>query len=118
MLQELHGGIVGGHFFFDIIMRKILDVGYWLLTIIPNVHEYYKSCDQCRQTCNLLTKNLTKLVITLLEKPFQKWGLDFIGLIKLARNLSKLHTWRHKKDYKTSMCHDATNKTMPNDNNK
>jgi hypothetical protein len=29
MLQELHGRVVGGHFFFDIIMKKIMDVGYW-----------------------------------------------------------------------------------------
>ncbi len=118
MLQELHGRVVGGHFFFDIIMKKILDVGYWQLMIIQNVHEYCKTCDQCQQTCNLLMQNLTKLVITLLEKPFQKWGLDFIGLIKPARKLSKLHTWRHKRDYETPMCSDATNKTMPNGNNK
>jgi hypothetical protein len=31
---------------------------------------------------------LAKLVTTLLEKPFQKWGLDFIGLVKLASKLS------------------------------
>jgi hypothetical protein len=58
------------------------------------------------------------LVITLFEKPFQKWGLDFFGLIKLASKLSTLHTWHHKRDYKNPMCSDATNKTMPNDNNK
>jgi len=28
------------------------------------------------------TKSLTKLVITLPEKPFMKWGLDFISSIK------------------------------------
>jgi hypothetical protein len=31
---------------------------------------------------------MTKLIITLLEKPFQKWGLDFIGPIKLASHYS------------------------------
>jgi hypothetical protein len=30
----------------------------------------------------MLTQNLAKLVITLLEKPFQKWGLDFIGHVE------------------------------------
>jgi hypothetical protein len=33
---------------------------------------------------NLLTHNLAKLVIILLEKSFQKWGFDFIEPIKLA----------------------------------
>jgi hypothetical protein len=31
---------------------------------------------------------LAKLVTTLLEKPFQKWGLDFIGHVKLASKMS------------------------------
>jgi hypothetical protein len=35
----------------------------------------------------MLMQNLTKLIIILLEKPFQKWGLDFIGPIKLASRL-------------------------------
>jgi hypothetical protein len=35
-----------------------------------------------------LTQNLAKLVTTLLEKPFQKWGLDFIGHVKPTRKLS------------------------------
>jgi hypothetical protein len=28
--------------------------------------------------------NVTKLVTNFLEKPFMKWGLDFVGTIKLA----------------------------------
>jgi hypothetical protein len=35
----------------------------------------------------MLMQNLTKLIIILLEKPFQKWGLDFIGPMKLANRL-------------------------------
>jgi hypothetical protein len=29
ILQEIHGGVVGGHFSFNIIMQKIMDAGYW-----------------------------------------------------------------------------------------
>jgi hypothetical protein len=32
---------------------------------------------------------LAKLVITLPEEPFIKWGLDFIGPIKLVRRLTR-----------------------------
>jgi hypothetical protein len=39
------------------------------------------------QVINLLTQNLAKLVTTLLEKPFQKWRLDFIGHVKLVSKL-------------------------------
>ncbi len=35
------------------------------------------------------TKSLAKLVITLLEEPFMKWGLNFIGQIKPTRWLTR-----------------------------
>jgi hypothetical protein len=40
ILQELHGGVIGGHFSFDIIVRKILDVGYWWPMMNQDVYEY------------------------------------------------------------------------------
>jgi hypothetical protein len=83
-MGELQEGIFL-HFSSDIIMRKILDVGYWWPTMNQDVYEYFQTCDQCQRIGNLLTQNLAKLVTTLLEKPFKKWGLDFIGPIKHAR---------------------------------
>ncbi len=68
-------------------MQKILDVGYWWPTMNQDVHEYYQTCEQCQRTCNMLTQNLAKLVTTLLEERFQKWGLDFIGVIKRASKM-------------------------------
>jgi hypothetical protein len=32
----------------------------------------------------LATKSLTKMVTSLLEEPFMKWGFDFVGPIKLV----------------------------------
>jgi hypothetical protein len=55
ILQELHGGVTRGHFFFDVTVRKILDVGYWWLMMNQDVHEYGQTYDQCQKTCNLLT---------------------------------------------------------------
>ncbi len=37
-----------------------------------------------RKLGGLKTKNLTKLVTTFPKEPFMKWGLDFIGPIKLT----------------------------------
>jgi hypothetical protein len=39
-LQKLHGGIARGHLSFDTTLRKILDVGYWWLTMNRDVHKY------------------------------------------------------------------------------
>jgi hypothetical protein len=41
------------------------------------VHDYYKSCDACQKIGGLATQSVPK-------EPFMKWGLEFVGPIKLA----------------------------------
>ncbi len=57
-------------------------MGYWWPTLYKDVHDYYRSCDACQRTGGLSTQSLAKLVTSLPKKPFMKWGLDFVGLIK------------------------------------
>jgi hypothetical protein len=49
------------------------------------VHDYYRFCDACQRTRGLTIQSLAKLVTSFPKKPFMKWGLDFVGPIKLAR---------------------------------
>jgi hypothetical protein len=48
-----------------------------------------------------LTQNLAKLVTTLLEKPLQKWGLDFIGPISPTNKMSNNQYFLIAIDYAT-----------------
>jgi hypothetical protein len=53
------------------------------------MHDYYKSYDACQRTRGLATQSITKLVTSLLKEPFMKWGLDFMGLIKLTKRYTR-----------------------------
>jgi hypothetical protein len=84
-MKELHEGPLARHFTTEITKTNILDVGYWWPTMYKDLHDYCRSCDACQKTRRLATQSLVKLVTSLPEEPFMKWGLDFMGTIKLTR---------------------------------
>jgi hypothetical protein len=49
-----------------------------------DMHDYCRSCDACQKTRGFVVQSLAKLITSLLKEPFMKWGLDFMGLIKLV----------------------------------
>jgi len=85
--------MVRGHFAIEIIANKILDAGYWWPTLFKDTHDFCKSCDKCQKIGRLKTKSLAKLVTTLPEEPFTKWGLDFLGPMKPTGRLIGTNTF-------------------------
>ncbi len=83
-MKKLHEGPLERHFATEITQRKILDARYWWPTMYKDMHDYCRSCDACQRIGGLAIQSLAKLVMNLLEEPFMKQGLDFMGLIKLA----------------------------------
>jgi len=80
----MHKGVGGGHFLVDITIRKFLVTKYWWPTLHKGVMDHCRSCDNYQVTGNSVHISLAKLIIILLTKPFTKWGIDFIGPIKLT----------------------------------
>ena len=89
ILKELHKGNVGGHFSQDIIVRKVLDGGYWWSTLYKDTYDYCETCYECQKTGGLPKSVSTKLITTLSAEPFMKWGLDFVGPVKNTRHTGK-----------------------------
>jgi len=55
VMKDLHEEPLGGYFAFEIIKRRLLDVGYWWPTMYRDVHDYCKSCDACQRIGGLAT---------------------------------------------------------------
>jgi hypothetical protein len=88
VLKELCEKVARKYFATYITTKKKLDAGYWWPTLFKDTHEFCRSWDSYQKIGKLKTKSLAKLVTTLPEKAFMKWGLDFIHPIKLARSLT------------------------------
>jgi hypothetical protein len=66
-----------------------------------NVHDYCKFCDACQKIGGLTTQSLANLVISFIEETFMKWGLNFVGPIKLAKKKKRkqIYFCNHKLCY-------------------
>ncbi len=89
VMIELHEGPSGRHSAIEIMQNKILDVGYWWPSMYRDVHDYQRSYDACQRTRGLATQSFAKLVTSFTEESFMKWGLDFLGPIKLTRRYTR-----------------------------
>ncbi len=61
-----------------------MDVRYWWPTMYKDVHDYYRSYDARQKIGGLTIQSLAKLFTCLLKEPFMKWGVNYLGPIKLV----------------------------------
>eukprot|EP00253_Pinus_taeda_P034230 PITA_34230 len=90
-MKEFHAGDCGGHLYWKSTTDKILQAGYYWPSLFANVKKFVVSCHKCQifeGKINLLPLPL-KPIST--EKPFQQWGLDFIG--EIHPSSSGQHKW-------------------------
>jgi hypothetical protein len=90
-MTELHARICGGHFSGRTTAHKILRVRYYWPTLFRGTHTFictYESCQRFEGKQRLPALPLDPVVI---EAPFQKWGLDFIGQIPQVSSAG--HSW-------------------------
>eukprot|EP00253_Pinus_taeda_P006502 PITA_06502 len=90
-MQEFHAGDCGGHLYWKSTVDKILRAGYYWPTVFLDVKKFTTSCHKCQVfegKRQLLPLPLRPIAT---ERPFQQWGLDFIGVINPSS--SGQHRW-------------------------
>jgi len=91
VMKEFHAGDCGGHLYWKSTADKILRVGFYWPTLFADVKKFATSCHNCqifdgkRKLLPLPLKPIST------EKPFQQWGLDFIG--EIHPSSSGHHKW-------------------------
>eukprot|EP00253_Pinus_taeda_P008633 PITA_08633 len=84
-------GDCGGHLYWKSTTDKILRAGYYWPSLFVDVKKFVVSCHKCQifeWKGKLLPLPLEPIST---EKPFQQWGLDFIG--EIHPSSSSQHKW-------------------------
>ena len=91
IMKEFHAGDCGGHLYWKSTVDKILRAGYYWPTLFSDVKNFTTSCHKCQifeGKRKLLPLPLRPIAT---ERPFQQWGLDFIG--EIHPSSSGQHRW-------------------------
>ena len=91
VMKEFHAGDCGGHLYWKSTADKILRAGFYWPSLFADVKKFSISCHKCQifEGKRKLLPLPLKPIST--EKPFQQWGLDFIG--EIHPSSSSQHKW-------------------------
>ena len=79
ILDKCHASLYGGHFTIERTSHKILQSGFYWLTLFKDYFEWVKHCDKCQRMGNISRRNEMPLQGILVLKIFDVWGIDFMG---------------------------------------
>jgi len=80
ILFQSHDGMEGGYIASELTMRNVLQARLWWPTLFKDAHKYVLHCDVC-QIANRSTYHIP-FHLFIPQSPFEKWGLDYVTLIK------------------------------------
>lgn len=81
-----------GHYTGKATMHKIMHIGLWWPTIFRDTKEYCETYDRCQRVGKPFRRDKTPLNPYVMLQSFDKWVIDFIGLINPP-------TWRYGAQY-------------------
>jgi len=78
ILTFCHSHSCCGHFGAKRTAHKVLESGFYWLSIFKDAYHFCKSCEKCQRTCNITHKNQMPLTNILVSEIFYVWGIDFM----------------------------------------
>ena len=69
----------------DTTARKILLAGLWWPTVYNDAREWVVACDTCQRAGKPLKRDFMPLNPSHAQELFERWGLDFIGPVKVSK---------------------------------
>lgn len=85
VLREAHEGLAGGHMGLDTTAQKVLLTGLWWPTLYNDAQEWVLSCDTSQRANEPLKRDSMPLNPSHAQELFERWGLDFVGPLKVSR---------------------------------
>ena len=79
ILHHCHSSSYGGHFVTQRIAAKVLQSGFFGLTLFRDAYAYVKSCDRCQRVGNISRRHEWPLNNIMEVEIFDVWGIDFMG---------------------------------------
>ncbi|XP_070010717.1 uncharacterized protein [Nicotiana sylvestris] len=84
IMTEVHSGVRGPHISEYVLEKKILQVGYYWLTMERDCISFMRKCHQCQVHGDLIYSPPSKLHTMSIPWLFVAWGMDVIGPIDPA----------------------------------
>nr|XP_033515662.1 uncharacterized protein LOC117280107 [Nicotiana tomentosiformis] len=82
IMNEAHSGVCGPHMNMYILPKKILQVGYYWMTMEKDCFSFVRKFHQCQIHSDLIHLPPLELHPMSAPWPFVSWDMDVIGLIK------------------------------------
>ncbi|KAM1510080.1 hypothetical protein EV1_018924 [Malus domestica] len=84
IIRFCHTYANGGHFGTQRTALKVLECGFYWLTLFKDARTYCPTCDRCQRTGNIRTKDQMPQQPLSFVEIFDVWGIDFMGLFPLS----------------------------------
>jgi len=91
ILVKVHGGVTRGHYIGKTTTHKILRAGLWWPILHKDSKDYCSACKICQRMERPSHRDEFPLNPQVILQPFDKWVIDFLGLINPHGKKTSVH---------------------------